>query len=261
MQTEEVLELLVDVAERVINPRFQALSGGEVDQKTPGDFVTIADREAEQLITAELTSRYPGVLIVGEEAAHERPVMIAGLADAEHAFTVDPVDGTGNFVRGSAKYAVMVAELRHGSPTRSWIWQPELQRAYVAERGAGCYRDGVRLGAPEVREPPRGAATKRNWRRLDAEAQQFTRPYTNFCAGFDYADLVEGQLDFIYYRNPKPWDHLPGQLMLDEVGGAIIEIGGRRYTALGSLGGEIIAAVRGELATRMAGHWLGDPAS
>lgn len=261
MDTGEVLELLIEVADEVIRPRFQALGSADIDQKSPGDYVTVADREAEVLITAALQRRVPGCLVVGEEATHADPGLMDGLADADLAYVVDPVDGTGNFVRGSAKYAVMVAELRHGAPTRSWIWQPELQRAYVAERGAGCYREGVRLGAPEVGEPPRGAATKRNWRRLDAEAQQFTRPYTNFCAGFDYADLVEGQLDFIYYRNPKPWDHLPGQLMLDEVGGAIIEIGGRRYTALGSLGGEIIAAVRGELATRMAGHWLGDPAS
>ena len=46
MTTEEILGLLQDVAARVITPRFRALASGEIDEKTPGDYVTIADREA-----------------------------------------------------------------------------------------------------------------------------------------------------------------------------------------------------------------------
>ena len=57
---------------------------------------------------------------------------------ADHAFTVDPVDGTKNFVNGSKDHAVMVAEVRGGEVVRGWIWQPQHETAYVAERGAGA---------------------------------------------------------------------------------------------------------------------------
>ena len=258
MQTEEVLELLVDVAECVINPRFQALSGGEVDQKTPGDFVTIADREAEQLITAQLSSRYPGGLIVGEEAAYERPAMIAGLADAEHAFTVDPVDGTGNFVRGSDRHAVMVAELRRGEVTRAWIWQPQLEVAWLAERGAGVTRNGEQVSRGPARELPLGATSRHKWHGFDGDGLLAPVVDANFCAGFDYPQVLVGEIDYLTYLRPKPWDHLPGQLMLEELGGATLDVSGRRYDVRTDPQTTIVAAASAEVARLVGGLWPAD---
>ena len=59
MDTEAVLRLLKDVADEVVNPRFRSLSSGEIHEKGPGDLVTEADREAEQLITAALPGGVP----------------------------------------------------------------------------------------------------------------------------------------------------------------------------------------------------------
>ncbi len=107
LSTDAVLDLLREVADEVIAPRFRSLSEGEVMEKRPGDLVTVADREAEVRITDRLLEAYPGAVVLGEEAfAEDRDLMDRYLA-ADHAFTVDPVDGTKNFV--------------HGSPTtRSW---------------------------------------------------------------------------------------------------------------------------------------------
>ena len=60
METDDVLALLKDVAEQVINPRFRNLVADEVAEKNPGDLVTVADREAEVLITEALLRRLPG---------------------------------------------------------------------------------------------------------------------------------------------------------------------------------------------------------
>ena len=73
---------------------------------------------------------------------------------ADHAFTVDPVDGTKNFVKGSPDHAVMVAEVRGGESVRAWIWQPQHERAYVAERGAGAWRNGERLSRARAGRRP-----------------------------------------------------------------------------------------------------------
>src|SRR5690242_12306642 len=101
MQTDAVLRLLQEVAEQVVNPRFRSLQDGDVSHKShPGDLVTIADREAEVLITEALTQAYPDALVLGEEASAADPSVLERFRAAEHAFTVDPVDGTRNFVRG-----------------------------------------------------------------------------------------------------------------------------------------------------------------
>ena len=68
VETDEVLTLLQEVAEEVINPRFRSLEDDEITEKNPGDLVTVADREAEVLITAALRAAYPDALILGEEA-------------------------------------------------------------------------------------------------------------------------------------------------------------------------------------------------
>ena len=116
MNTQEILQLLQDVAEDVINPRFRTLTDDQVAEKNPGDLVTVADHEAEVRITEALAGAYPGALVLGEEASETDGTLLDRFRDADHAFTVDPVDGTKNFVSGSPDHAVMVAEL----PAARW---------------------------------------------------------------------------------------------------------------------------------------------
>lgn len=209
METADVLRLLQEVAAEVIDPRFGALGRGEVSSKRrPGDLVTVADREAEVLITAGLRSAYPDALVLGEEAVASDASLVRRWASAEHSFTVDPVDGTRNFVKGSPDHAVMVAELRAGEVVRSWIWQPQHRTAYVAERGAGAWRDGVRLG-------PAGPGGSRG--------------RTGTCCGIDYPRLAAGEAAWGCWLKTKPWDHAPGSLLLSEAGGSVGGLRGAAY--------------------------------
>jgi fructose-1,6-bisphosphatase/inositol monophosphatase family enzyme len=90
VDTEAVLRLLQDVAEQVVNPRFRSLSSGEVDEKGPGDLVTAADREAEELITAALRSAYPDAVVLGEETYADQRGLMQDFWAADHAMTVVP---------------------------------------------------------------------------------------------------------------------------------------------------------------------------
>ena len=138
MDTAAILELIKETAEEVINPRFRALERADVEAKTsPDDLVTIADREAEALLSSALRRIYPGALVIGEEAVFANPELRRKLPGAEHAFVIDPIDGTRNFVEGRQEHGVMLAETRNGITTRGWIWQPRTGRGYVAEKGAG----------------------------------------------------------------------------------------------------------------------------
>ena len=72
LSTEAVLELLQSVAAEVITPRFRSLSNAQIDEKKPGDLVTVADHEAEELITRALLDAYPEAVVLGEEATPGR---------------------------------------------------------------------------------------------------------------------------------------------------------------------------------------------
>ncbi|MGA8258087.1 MAG: inositol monophosphatase family protein [Nocardioides sp.] len=231
MDTASITTLLQDVAAEVVTPRFRSLHSSQIHEKNPGDLVTVADHEAEVLITDALKAAYPGAVVLGEEAHAADPSLLDRYSAAEHAFTVDPVDGTKNFVNGSPDHAVMVAELRAGVVTRSWIWQPQHQLMYVAERGTGAWRNNeplVRAPAAASPEEWRGVTSRRSWigRSLPGLSPL---ELTWVSCGVDYPRLAEGLADYLLYFHAKPWDHAPGSLLLEEAGGVVATRTGDEY--------------------------------
>ena len=248
METDAVLALLQTVAAEVVDPRFRSLARHEISEKNPGDLVTVADREAEEQITATLHAAYPDALVLGEEATAADPGLVDRFRAADHAFTVDPVDGTKNFVKGSPDHALMVAETRNGEVVRSWIWQPQHATSYVAERGAGAWRNGERLRRPPVGDALRGVTSRRSWlgRALGTLREL---ELTWVCCGVDYPQLVEGGADYALYRKTKPWDHAPGSLLLTEAGGFVGTWDGEPYRPHGVPRTGLVAAADRETFT------------
>jgi fructose-1,6-bisphosphatase/inositol monophosphatase family enzyme len=243
VDTDEVLDLMRSVAAKVITPRFRALAEGEVMEKNPGDLVTIADHESEVLITQALDAAYPKAVVLGEEASAADPDLLRRFLAADHGFTVDPVDGTKNFVHGSPDHAVMVSEVERGETVRGWIWQPEHDTAWVAEQGAGVYRNGERITRPEVDggTPPRGATSM--WSRRGQSLGDLPPLVGSWaCCGVDYPHLIEGAVDYLVYSHSNLWDHLPGTLMLAEAGGAFGRPDGDGYDVHGGPGPLVAAS-------------------
>jgi fructose-1,6-bisphosphatase/inositol monophosphatase family enzyme len=243
---DEVLRLIRDVADEVINPRFRDLGAGEVAEKNPGDLVTVADHEAERLLTRALSEAYPDAVVLGEEAYAGDPEVMERYAAAGHAFTVDPVDGTKNFVHGSKDHAVMVGETRDGSAVRAWIFQPQHDRAYVAERGQGAWLNGEPLVSPERSDRSRawrGVTSRRSCVGRELNGLQ-PLELTWICCGVDYPKLIEGESDFTIYGGANPWDHVPGSLLLAETGGFVGTVDGDPYDPRVVPRGLVAAATR-----------------
>ncbi|MFI5250774.1 MAG: inositol monophosphatase family protein [Gemmatimonadales bacterium] len=166
---------------------------------------------------------------MGEEAVSADNSALHAAREAEHWFTIDPVDGTRNFVHGSQDYAVMVAEMRRREVVRSWIWQPEHKLAYVAERGAGSWCGDRRLEVP-TRDTldPRGRTSRRA---LIGTSLGELSPLelTWVCCGVDYPKLAENACDYLLYGGAMPWDHAPGSLLVAEAGGITTYDDGTAY--------------------------------
>ncbi|TWP34665.1 inositol monophosphatase family protein [Leekyejoonella antrihumi] len=229
MQTDAVLTMLQEVAAEVIEPRFRSLADGEVMEKNPGDLVTVADREAEVILTRRLQQAYPDALVVGEEAVSADRSILDQAASADHWFTVDPVDGTKNFVHGSPDHAVMVGEVRGAEIVRGWIWQPQHRASYVAERGAGVMRNGEPMTrvAPDL-QALRGRTSRRRW--VGRALPGLTPMDLSWaCCGVDYPRIAEGVADYLVYGSTMPWDHVPGALIVAETGGYAGYLDGTAY--------------------------------
>lgn len=243
MDSDAILDLLKETAAEVITPRFRALQEGDVTVKSgPNDLVTIADHEAEVFLGERLRAAFPDALVLGEEAVFADPGRKGQLPNADHAFIIDPIDGTRNFVRGRDQHGVILAETRGGVTTRGWIWQPQTGRAYVAERGAGVRRNGEPIVADRPNRLPLGASSKDRLQGFTADGALSPVVRSHFACCFDYPAVLEGDIDFMYYTSLHPWDHLAGSLMVTENGGVSRTMDGLAYTVLTRSKGLLVAA-------------------
>ena len=239
LDLEAVAQLLREVAEEAINPRFRSLQDSDVWEKSPGEVVTMVDREAEALLVRGLGQLLPRVPVIGEEDAADRPAVLDLLAAPGPVWLVDPLDGTPAFVAGSPEHAVMVALVDGGQTVASVIYQPQHDRMYIAERGSGAFADGVRLRrTPSTSDLAslRGGVLRRflddrTRAAVDAAAHRFgdLTPGTT-CAGIEYPLIAEGRQDFLLFWRTLPWDHAAGALLVTEAGGVARRLDGSDYT-------------------------------
>lgn len=235
---ESVDELIRSVAAEHILPRFRRLASHEIQEKSPGNLVTVADVEAERALTRELHQRLPGSVVVGEEAVAADPLVLDRLGGAAPVWILDPVDGTMNFTRSVARFAVMVALSRRGTIEAGWIHDPVTGDTAMATLGGGALlRDRDKQSRPVRRpEPPplasmRGAAAGRvgeRGRALDilGRSGRVVPPTRVNSAGHEYLDLIRGRHDYVSFSRALPWDHAPGVLIYREAGGEVAYIDG-----------------------------------
>jgi len=240
--------LLRDVAARAIMPRYRALQAHEIVEKTPGEIVTRADREAEAMLRNALARIDSRARIVGEEAASADETLLDGI-DEGLVWLVDPLDGTANFARGSGPFGVMVALIADGAPLAGWLLDPVSGRLCHAERGGGAWIDGerVEVRAPGRLRPVAALATQfmgeRHRTRIHrAATHDFTLEPIPRCAAAHYPLLVTGAHDLALFQRILPWDHAAGVLFLTEAGGHATHWDGSDYRVGSGRAGILAAA-------------------
>jgi fructose-1,6-bisphosphatase/inositol monophosphatase family enzyme len=230
-----VAALLRETAEAVILPRYQQLEAHQVEEKSPGDLVTIADKESEALLSAGLARLLPEAAIIGEEACAADPALL-GTLDQQLAWIIDPIDGTHNFANGQPWFAVMIGLVDGGEIQSGWIWDPLRQRLCSAHRGQGAFINDDQVHArPTGITPPVAAISTRfiaEPERSQIEqriAGKLTPAEIPLCAGEQYPRIVLGENDIALFHRTLPWDHVAGVLFLEEAGGKAARLDGSPY--------------------------------
>ncbi|AEV81599.1 inositol monophosphatase [Actinoplanes sp. SE50] len=247
---DQVSDLVREVAQTVVLPRFQRLDSADVHQKAPGDLVTIADQESERALTRGLTALLPGSTVVGEEAVAADPAVRDRIDEGGAVWIVDPVDGTNNFAAGRTPFCVMVALVRERETVAAWILDVVEDSLTVAEAGSGTFRDGVRVKA-RADDPPAGdlhgvIANKYfppdMQAHIDAHAGALGG-YTpgRHCAGYEYPAIATDAQQFGMFWRILPWDHAPGTLIVREAGGVARHLDGVEYMPINRRKGLLVA--------------------
>ena len=232
-----VSNLLRETAETCVMPVF-GKRGANPKEKSPGEWVTEADRAGEAFLEPALRSLIAGSLVVGEEAASADPNVLDRLTDDGNVWLIDPLDGTANFADGVSPFAIMVALVRNGDTVASWILDPITGQLSVAEKGSGSWINGEKIRVSEnspALNHMNGAVLRRFLPPEIADHVIAVKGcFANLslgskCAGFDYPAIANGPMDFALYWRTLPWDHAPGVLFLQEAGGHATRPDGTGY--------------------------------
>lgn len=230
---------------KVLLGHFRRLDPATITEKTKNDVVSIADREAEAAIRAELDFRFPQYGFLGEEGG--------GHGSQEIRWIVDPLDGTLNFVQGFPHWCVSVALWDAAGPVVGCVLDPLREDTFLAVRGLGATWNGRPMRASQQagldgaflatgfafqlgeRWPTFAAALGRVFPR----AKGIRRAGS---AALDLAHVACGIFDGYFELGLKPWDIAAGALLVQEAGGAITDwAGGQGWFESGNL----VAGTRG----------------
>jgi myo-inositol-1(or 4)-monophosphatase len=218
-------------AARTLKRDFGEVEHLQVSLKGPANFVTAADRRAEEILHEELLQARPGYCFLGEEGGRrEGP-------DKSHTWIVDPLDGTTNFLHGIPHFAISIALEREGTIVAGLIYNPANDDMFTAERGKGAFLNDQRLRVAARKRlsesvvacglPHHGRGDLALARRELAAVQDKVVGLRRYgAAALDLAWVAAGRFDVFWEHDLKPWDIAAGVILVREAGGYCTDLAG-----------------------------------
>jgi myo-inositol-1(or 4)-monophosphatase len=245
------LEDLAHEAGAIAREHFRHIGRDQATTKGARDYVSHVDSLIERTLTARIRARFPDHAVLGEEGTGDRACGNGPL------WIIDPIDGTTNFLRGIASFAISIAYCeRDAEPVFGAIYDPIADELFLGERDAGLLLNGetatcsgckdigdalMATGIPfRVIEPLDDAlgVLAGLQRRCDDHRRGGS-------AALDLAYVAIGRLDAYWELGIYSWDTAAGELLVRCGGGVATDFLGRT----GELRGRrsLVAAASAEL--------------
>lgn len=223
---------------------FGEIENLQVSKKGTGDFVSAADRKAEETLVAELTKARPGYGFLLEERG-----AIEG-SDTSNRWIIDPLDGTTNLLHGIPHFSISIALERDGDLNAGVIYEPVWDQMFIAEKGQGAYLNDRRLRVSARRvleeslfatgipfagkdEPDRFLKQLKAIMAVSSGVRRFGS------AALDLAYVAAGRYEGFWEFGLQPWDMAAGIVLVREAGGFVTDLSGGKGMMES---GEILAA-------------------
>jgi len=201
-----------------------------VETKGRNDYVSEADRAAEQEVIETIHKHYPDHAILAEESGAS--------GDSDTVWIIDPLDGTTNFLHGFPVFAVSVGVRVRGRMEHGVVYDPVRQELFTASRGAGAQLDGRRIRVSGQSNLERAlVGTGFPFRHADYEMEPYLKMLGKIlrntsgvrrpgAAALDLCYVAAGRLDGFWEAGLSAWDLAAGGLIIREAGGIISGLDG-----------------------------------
>ena len=195
-----------------------------VEMKAQHDFVTEMDVKSEKLIRERLLTACPEDEFFGEEGG--------GATDAKGRWIVDPIDGTGNYVKNLPMYTVSIAYELEGELVIGCVYAPALDEMYVAIKGEGATMNGQPIHVSDVDNKDVAIFTMSFMARIPETHQRtldIIGRFLHSCndlrrsgsAAFDLCSVACGRVEGFFELGLFIYDIAAGVVILEEAGGMV----------------------------------------
>lgn len=201
--------------------------------KSDNSPVTRADKASSQTINVGLHQLFPSVPVLDEEKEMPSYEIRKNLKEY---FLVDPLDGTKEFIKQNGEFCINLALMKGNLPDEGWIYQPLTGQGWYCKRGQGIYqfdKNGkiARLEKSTVKaEAIQLVASRSFFKPLEADLiEKIKKTYLlgiRHCGSSKkQIEIILGNADMYLKAGPcSEWDTAPGQLMVEEFGGAVLRL-------------------------------------
>jgi myo-inositol-1(or 4)-monophosphatase len=202
--------------------------------------LTIADTKINDLVIERVKKSFPKHGVIGEEASYE-------IKD-EMVWVVDPIDGTVPFSLGipCSTFSLGLVDRSDGQSVVAVVYDPQLDYLYTAQRGEGSFVNGVRLHTSKATDLPRtyisvlGGIGRREDARthfirqgacVDWLMDHGARPLSLQSQVYSACKVASGEFAGSIFGYGSPWDSAAASLIVEEAGGVVTDVNGkkRRY--------------------------------
>ena len=207
------------------------LTMGYKDEVKSRGVFSEADYAAEEMILAYLEKKYPDILILSEERAHQESITrmdYGKFQEAPFCFVIDPIDGTRNFIHGIDYYCVSMALMERGKPVVGFVIRPTPGESFWGIQGLGSWYK-VDPQTPETKlsvEPLKGSLKSclvatglplntSQVRKNDIQVGAVRRMGS---AALDICYVAAGKFHAHFSRGLSPWDLAAAALIAHEAG-------------------------------------------
>lgn len=130
----------------------------QVQTKSDGSPVTLADKRAHSIIAEGLSKISPEIPLLSEEGElacwEERQLW-------QRYWLVDPLDGTREFIKENGEFTVNIALVENGAPVIGVVYAPALDKLYFASCSIGAYKSDAKRAFNQRLELSKQATNKR----------------------------------------------------------------------------------------------------
>ncbi len=199
--------------------------------KAKSDIVTEIDIQAEKIIINNIKLHFPDHSIYSEEE---------GMIDnaSEYIWVVDPIDGTMNYYHGMSPFRVAICLVEKDKPIITAIYNPVKDNLYFAEKGKGAFLNNIKIKVNSNFKLKKSVVMTHISSKKEARARTiialgniFNKTLHMRILGSGIAAMTyisEGKFDVFFNIITYPWDILPGALLVEEAGGIVTDIQGKK---------------------------------